>query len=99
MSLDDARQGVLRLHSTMSLEVVDRLIARHGWGEEVTLDVSASELYKCITLFRCLPSFGDRLQVERLCKLHDRIDESPALIVVDYVVNESLIDLQDVDRE
>ena len=83
----------------MSLEVVDRLIARHSWGEEVSLDASASELYKCITLFGCLYSFGDRLQMEGLGKLHDGINESPALIVVDYIVNESLIDLQDVNRE
>jgi len=50
----------------------------------------ASELGKCRALLGLLDAFRDRVEVQRLRKLHDRGDEPSALGVAGDVVDERL---------
>ena len=81
----------------VSCQVSVRLLVGHWWREEVTLDVCASEFCESVALFGLLDSFGDGFEVKRLCELQYRVDEASAFVVAEEVVDESFVNLEDVD--
>ena len=80
-------------------EILSGAFRRQGPGEVESLHEAATEGHQALGLIGVLDAFGQRLQVQRLSKLHDSPGDGRVLRATGQAIDEGLVDLQDVDGE
>jgi len=75
------------------------LVAWHGLGEQVALDIVTAEVVKNGKLIVPFDAFGDRRKPERSAQVDNAANNCCALCVLGDSVDEGFVDLDHVDRE